>query len=75
MSKVCFIKHVILYCVSLLTLRDTYLEVNIGEEKFMIAPVNNGGMIRASKHMSGIPRHELSQHNWFSAQNNLLAIA
>ena len=41
----------------------------------MVVPVDDGGMVRAGKHVTGVSsRQELPQHNRLCTQHNLLTI-
>ena len=50
-----------------------YLQVDIREEQFLVATMNDGGMVWAGKHIGCICRVKLLQNNWFCAQDDLLA--
>lgn len=52
-----------------------FLEVDIGEDQFVVAAVDDSGAVRASKDVGGRKRTESPQYRGLGAQGHLLTVA
>lgn len=52
-----------------------FLEVDIGEDQFVVAAVDDSGAVRASKDVGGRKRTESPQYRGLGAQSHLLTVA
>ena len=50
----------------------SYLEINVGEENFLVAMVNDGRVVGTGKHISRTRCPKLLQDNGFSSKDNSL---
>lgn len=49
-------------------------EVDVGEDQLVVGRVDDGGSVRAGKHVGGGERPEGAQHGGLRAQRDLLAL-
>ena len=53
----------------------THPQVDIGEQQFLVATMDDGGMVRTSKDVQRPGRVEWFQHDWLRTQDNSLTAA
>ena len=53
----------------------THPQVDIGEQQFLVATMDDGGMVRASKDVQRPGRVEWFQRDWLRTQDNSLTAA
>ena len=53
----------------------THPQVDIGEQQFLVATMDDGGMVRTSKDVQRPRRVEWFQHDWLRTQDNSLTAA